>query len=110
LAHEIVARYVREPLREPVLLNVNIPGGAGTVIQGMLATRLGKRHKAEPALKASDPHGEPVYWVGKVGAAADDGPGTDFHATAGGYVSITPLQIDLTRFEQIDRVGAWLEK
>lgn len=107
VAHDIVARYVREPAREPMLLNVNIPGDD---VKGTQATRLGKRHKAEPAVKASDPHGEPVYWVGKVGAAADDGPGTDFHATASGYVSVTPLQIDLTRFEQIDHVRAWLEK
>jgi len=107
LAHDIVARYVREPIREPILLNVNFPAQP---CKGMRATRLGKRHKAEPAVKASDPHGEPVYWVGKVGAAAEDGPGTDFHAVANGYVSITPLQIDLTRFEQIDHVSAWLEK
>ncbi len=107
VAHDIVTRYLRHPLHEPLLLNVNIPGGA---VQGLRATRLGKRHKAEPAVKASDPHGEPVYWVGKVGIAADDGPGTDFHATASGFVSVTPLQIDLTRFEQIDHVGAWLEK
>jgi len=110
VARDIVARYVREPIREPVLLNVNIPGDTGLAVKGLLATRLGKRHKAEPAVKASDPHGEPVYWVGKVGAAADDGPGTDFHATANGYVSVTPLQIDLTRYEQIDHVGAWLKK
>jgi len=107
VAHDIVARHMRAPLREPILLNVNIPGGTITATH---ATRLGKRHKAEPAVKASDPHGEPVYWVGKVGAAADDGPGTDFHAVANGFVSITPLQIDLTRFEQIDHVRAWLEK
>jgi len=110
VARDIVARYVREPIREPVLLNVNIPGDTSLAVKGLLATRLGKRHKAEPAVKASDPHGEPVYWVGKVGAAADDGPGTDFHATANGYVSVTPLQIDLTRYEQIDHVGAWLKK
>ena len=109
-AHEIVARYVRAPIQEPVLLNVNFPGDPSLGIKGTLATRLGKRHQAEPAVKAADPHGEAVYWVGKVGAAADDGPGTDFHATANGYVSITPLQIDLTRYEQIDHVSAWLKK
>jgi len=109
-AHQIVARYVRSPADKPVLLNVNFPGDASLAIKGVKATRLGKRHKAEPAIKSSDPHGEPVYWVGKVGAAADDGPGTDFHATANGYVSVTPLRIDLTRHEEIDHVGAWLAK
>jgi 5'-nucleotidase len=110
VAHEIVARFIQDPIREPVLLNVNFPGDPALGIKGIRATRLGRRHKAEPAVKASDPHGEPVYWVGKVGAAADDGPGTDFHATANGYVSVTPLQIDLTRYEQIDHVGTWLAK
>jgi 5'-nucleotidase len=108
-AREIVARYVKAPFGAPTLLNVNFPGDPALGIKGVLATRLGKRHKSEPAVKASDPHGEPVYWVGKVGAAADDGPGTDFHATASGYVSVTPLQIDLTRYEQIDHVGSWLK-
>ncbi|HEY4370592.1 MAG TPA: 5'/3'-nucleotidase SurE [Burkholderiales bacterium] len=109
VAREVVQRYVKSPMHEPMLLNVNIPGEKGAV-KGVRATRLGKRHQAEPAVKAADPHGEPVYWVGKVGAAADDGEGTDFHATANGFVSVTPLQIDLTRYEQIDHVGAWLEK
>jgi len=109
-AHLIVARYLRDPADKPVLLNVNFPGDASVPIKGVKATRLGKRHKAEPAIKSTDPHGEAVYWVGKVGAAADDGPGTDFHATATGYVSVTPLRIDLTRHEEIDHVGAWLAK
>jgi 5'-nucleotidase len=109
-AHEIVARYVKNPADKPVLLNVNFPGDPSVPIKGVKATRLGRRHKAEPAIKAADPHGEPVYWVGKVGAAADDGPGTDFHATASGYASVTPLRIDLTRHEEIDHVGAWLAK
>lgn len=109
VARDVAERYIKEPFRQPTLLNVNIPGEKGAV-KGMRATRLGKRHKAEPAVKAADPHGEPVYWVGKVGLAADDGEGTDFHATAHGYVSVTPLQIDLTRYEQVDHVGAWLGK
>ena len=109
IAHDIVARYQRMPGEQPMLLNVNLPS-ASLPYKGAAATRLGKRHKAEPALKASNPHGETVYWVGGVGAAADDGPGTDFHATANGYASITPLQIDLTRYEQVEHVRAWLEK
>jgi len=109
-ARQIVARYVRAPSDKPMLLNVNFPGDASVAIQGVKATRLGKRHKAEPAVKSADPHGEAVYWVGKVGAAADDGPGTDFHAIATGYASVTPLRIDLTRHEEIDHVGAWLAK
>ena len=69
---------------------------------------LGRRHEAEPAIKALNPHGESVYWVGPAGAAADDGPGTDFHAVAEGHVSVTPLKVDLTHYEQVEHVRTWL--
>ena len=72
-------------------------------------TRLGKRHKAESVVKTTNPRGQTVYWVGAAGAAQDAGEGTDFHAVANGFVSITPLQIDLTRFSQMDSVNAWLK-
>ena len=108
VATEIVARFQREPAVEPVLYNVNVPGIAADQLKGIHATRLGRRHKAEPAVRSQNPHGEPVWWVGPAGAAADDGPGTDFHAVASGYASLTPLQIDLTHFNQITHVRDWL--
>jgi 5'-nucleotidase len=73
-------------------------------------TRLGRRHKAEPVVKAMTPRGDVVYWVGAAGGAQDAGEGTDFHATAHGYVSVTPLQVDLTRVSQLDMLSAWLER
>jgi 5'-nucleotidase len=69
---------------------------------------LGKRHKAEPVIRAVNPRGETVYWVGPAGAAQDAGPGTDFHAVEMGYVSITPLRLDLTHTDQLDAVRGWL--
>jgi 5'-nucleotidase len=74
----------------------------------MRVTRLGKRHKAEPVVKASTPRGETVYWVGAAGGAQDAGEGTDFHAVASNVVSVTPLQMDLTRFAQMQAVQQWL--
>jgi 5'-nucleotidase len=74
----------------------------------MLVTRLGKRHPSEPVVRSSNPRGEPIYWIGPAGGAKEAGPGTDFHATAQGYVSVTPLQIDLTHTGQLDGVAAWL--
>jgi len=74
----------------------------------MEVTRLGKRHKAEPVIKSSNPHGQPIYWVGPVGKAQDAGEGTDFAAVAQGRVSITPLQIDLTQYTQMDAVRTWM--
>ena len=76
------------------------PGGA------MRVTRLGKRHHSEPVIRATNPHGEPIYWIGAAGTAKDAGPGTDFHAVERGEVSITPLQIDLTHCGQIETIEA----
>lgn len=107
-AREVVARAARQPLGSAPLLNVNFPSLAISEIKGIVATRLGRRHEAEPAIKALNPHGESVYWVGPAGAAADDGPGTDFHAVAEGHVSVTPLKVDLTHYEQVEHVRTWL--
>ncbi len=92
------------------ILNVNVPDVPFDQLAGFEATRLGHRHKAEPVIRASDPHGNPVYWVGAPGAESDAGPGTDFHAIRKRFVSITPLHVDLTRYTALDQVSAWLKK
>ena len=108
-AHDIVARYLRRPIAAPFLLNVNIPNLPHAEMRGVQCTRLGKRHPSEPVVKMLNPRGEPIYWIGPAGQARVGGPGTDFHATASGYVSVTPLQIDLTHNEQIGAVSDWLQ-
>jgi len=108
VAVDLVNQFQRRPPAEPMLLNVNVPDIAHEGLRGMQATRLGKRHKAEPVVKSATPRGETVYWVGAAGGAQDAGEGTDFHAVAGRRVSITPLQMDLTRYVQLETVGAWL--
>lgn len=108
VAVELVRRFQRLPHPQPWLLNVNVPDVPYAELQGMEVTRLGKRHKAEPVIKSSNPHGQPIYWVGPVGKAQDAGEGTDFAATAQGRVSITPLQIDLTQYTQLDAVRTWM--
>ncbi len=109
MAAEVVRRYVARPLRGPFLLNVNLPNLPREQVKGIVATRLGKRHPSEPVVRASNPRGEPIYWIGAAGGAKEGGPGTDFHATAAGYVSVTPLQIDLTHAGQLDAVRDWLD-
>ena len=109
VARELVERYQRHPAPSPMLLNVNIPDVPYQALQGFEVTRLGKRHKAEPVIRTTTPRNEPVYWIGAAGAAADAGPGTDFHAVASSRVSITPLQIDLTHVQQIAGVRQWLD-
>ena len=109
VARELVERCVRDPLGGPMLLNVNVPDVPYAELQGTVVTRLGKRHKAEPVIKTTNPRGDTIYWVGAAGAAADAGEGTDFYAVANKQVSVTPLQMDLTRFNQMARVGEWLK-
>lgn len=108
VARELVERFVEQPFGQPVLLNVNVPDIPWEEIKGQRVTRLGRRHKAEPVVKQATPRGEQVFWVGAAGPAADAGEGTDFHAVANDYVSITPLQIDLTHSTQIAAVNGWL--
>lgn len=110
VARELVERFQREPVGVPTLLNVNVPDLPYAQIKGVQVTRLGKRHKAEPTVRSVTPRNETVYWVGAVGAAQDAGEGTDFHAVANGFVSVTPLQIDLTHQGQISTVRDWLGK
>ncbi|NNM79728.1 MAG: 5'/3'-nucleotidase SurE [Gallionella sp.] len=106
---ELVRRFSQRTHRQPWLLNVNVPDVAYEQLRGVTVTRLGKRHKAEPVIKALNPHGETVYWVGAAGKAQDAGEGTDFHALAAQQVSITPLQIDLTQTSQLDAVRDWMK-
>jgi 5'-nucleotidase len=108
VAQDLVRRFQEKPIQYAVLLNVNVPDLAYEELRGFEVTRLGKRHKAEPVTKTLNPRGDSVYWIGAAGAASDAGPGTDFHAVETGFVSITPLQIDLTHQQQISPVQDWL--
>lgn len=101
IARDLVERRF-EDLAQPFLLNVNIPNVPYAAMRGVRATRLGKRHVSEPVIRANDPHGREIFWIGPTGAARDAGEGTDFHATANGFVSVTPLQIDLTHPAQLE--------
>lgn len=109
VARHLVEKFIANPIREAVLLNVNVPDIPFDSIKGMETTRLGRRHKAEPVVKMTSPRNETVYWVGAAGAAADAGPGTDFNAVERGFVSITPLQIDLTNTAQLPTIRRWME-
>ncbi|MDX1434144.1 MAG: 5'/3'-nucleotidase SurE [Gammaproteobacteria bacterium] len=90
------------------ILNVNVPDVAYDELQGLEVTRLGHRHKAEPVVRSVDPRGESIYWVGPPGGEQDAGPGTDFHAVRRGAVSITPMQVDLTRHGALAGIAEWV--
>ena len=105
---ELVNRYRAHQQTTAWLLNVNVPDVAHADVRGMRVTRLGKRHKAEEIIRTQNPRGETVYWVGAAGPAADAGEGTDFAAVEASYVSITPLQIDLTHYTELKAIEQWL--
>lgn len=106
---DLVARCRHDPWPAAALLNINVPDVPHEQLRGSRITRLGKRHKAEPVVKSRTPRGDTVYWVGAAGAAQDGGEGTDFHAVEQNCVSITPLQIDLTHYPQIEQLKGWLK-
>jgi 5'-nucleotidase len=104
----MLLRLQRSPLHSSMILNVNVPDLPYDQLKGYRSTRLGYRHRSEPVVRTADPRGRAVYWIGPAGEGADAGEGTDFHAVANGYVSVTPLQVDLTRHSALEEIGDWL--
>ena len=110
VAATLLKQIIIDPLPKDIILNVNVPDVDIADLKGFQATRLGQRHKSEAVIKSADPRGRIIYWVGPPGAEQDAGEGTDFYAVSNGYVSVTPLQIDLTDYERINALSLWLPK
>lgn len=108
IVRQIVEEMIAKPLEPGLLLNINIPDLPYDGLGKLEVTRLGQRHKSEPAIKMRDPKGREIYWVGPVGPGVDEGPGTDFYAIGQGNVSITPLQFDLTRYGVLEDLSIWV--
>ena len=108
VATSLFKKILQNPLPKDSLLNVNVPDLPLSELNGYQTTRLGQRHKAEPVIKSSDPRGRDIYWVGPPGKEQDAGAGTDFYAIKMGYVSVTPLRLDLTRYDRMDDISKWL--
>ena len=97
-----------DPLPSDTILNINVPDLPEGSIRGSRSTRLGFRHKSEPVIQARDPKDRPIYWVGPAGEGQDVGDGTDFHAIANGWISVSPIKVDLTDHSALGSVDAWL--
>lgn len=109
VARQVIEQVLADvPARSPFLLNVNIPNRADAPALPRVITRLGRRHASEPVIRQTSPRGETMYWIGPAGDAREAGEGTDFHATANGRVSITPLQVDLTDHAAVPDWRSWL--
>jgi len=103
----VMQRLRTDPLPADTILNLNVPDLPWSQLRGWEVTRLGHRHRAEPCIAQNDPRGRPIWWIGPPGPAQDAGPGTDFHAVRHGCVSITPIHVDLTRYQALDKVAGW---
>ena len=110
ITRRVVERLALNPLPDDTLLNINVPDLPPDRLPAIQATRLGFRHKSEPMVRQSDPHGRPIYWVGPPGEAQDAGPGTDFYAVEHATASVTPMQVDLTRHHGIEPLQQWLDQ
>jgi 5'-nucleotidase len=105
---QLMQRLLVDPLPADTILNVNVPDRPWSDIRGFEVTRLGKRHRSAPCIKATDPRGKPIWWIGPAGDVDDAGPGTDFNAVQRGYISVTPIHVDLTRFQALEKVSSWM--
>ncbi|MFA5960149.1 MAG: 5'/3'-nucleotidase SurE [Tatlockia sp.] len=110
IARQLVLKLRADVLPSQTILNVNIPDLPLDKIRGIEVTRLGTRHCAEPIVKELDPRGKPVYWIGPPGVQADAGPGTDFNAISRNFVSITPLQLDMTHYNVFNQLSSWVDE
>ncbi|MGB1557258.1 MAG: 5'/3'-nucleotidase SurE [Oceanococcaceae bacterium] len=100
----------QHPLPPQTILNLNVGDVPLERIRGFAVTRLGHRHVAEGVIQATDPRGRPIYWIGPAGPEQDAGEGTDFHAVANDYASVTPLHSDFTRRDCLAELGQWLRE
>jgi 5'-nucleotidase len=106
---QVIKKLKSHPLPADQILNINVPAVSIEQLKGIQVTRLGRRHKAETMTSATDPGGRKIYWYGSLGPELDAGEGTDFHAIANGYASVTPLQIDMSAYKSMDTLRQWLE-
>ncbi len=104
---KIIKHIKTNALPDDSILNINFPNVPIDQVKGVKITRLGNRHKAESAIKDTDPRGRKIYWIGAAGAEADAGEGTDFHAVKNGYVSITPMKVDMTKHSALEALRKW---
>ncbi len=95
-APELIARLWAVDWGEGVLINVNFPARAPTQVRGVAVTRQGRRKIGDQLVERIDPRGEPYIWIGAARREEADVAGTDLWAVARGYVSVTPVRLDLT--------------
>ena len=107
VARRVVEQVIAEGLPKGVVLNVNVPYVKESELKGFMVTRQGLRVYRDELDRRLDPRGRPYYWIGGQAPTGVDEPGTDFGALRAGYVSVTPLQLDLTAREAMKEIAKW---
>lgn len=103
LAHLVsLPRFPRD-----TLLNVNIPPVPADQVRGVKLTRLGRRVFSDSIARMKDPWGKPIYWIGGGSVTWSEGEGTDVEAIRAGYISVTPLHLDITHQARLDDADQW---
>lgn len=106
---KLIQRLPKNLLKSQEILNINVPDLPLEDIKGIKICQLGSRSPCATIIENTDPRGEKIYWIGEAGVPEKKGEGTDFHAVEKGYVSITPIQVDMTAYSSMDSVETWLE-
>jgi 5'-nucleotidase len=107
VARRVTEKVLSDGLPESVVLNINVPYLKENELKGYMITRQGLRLYRDALDQRIDPRGKPYYWIGGEAPTGVDEPGTDFGALTSGYVSITPLQLDLTNYKAMDVLKEW---
>lgn len=107
VARRVVEKVMADGLPEGVVLNVNVPYLKENELKGYMITRQGLRVYRDALDQRLDPRGKPYYWIGGQAPTGVAEEGTDFGALSEGYVSITPLQLDLTNYKAMDVLKKW---
>lgn len=105
----VLAKIFAQHSAEPLLWNINIPAVTPERVRGYRVARLGRRHHEQCIVPFDSPRGETMYWIGGVGAADTSWQETDFSDNEAGFVTITPLTLDLTNYQQMSAVSTFLQ-
>lgn len=108
IANEFVKLIVANPTETKTLLSINIPPKDSYSINDFRVTRLGRRHQSQPVERTKSPFGQELFWIGASGEIMDFGEDTDFYAVDNGYISVTPIQLDMTHYKKLESTKSWL--
>ena len=107
MAVDVARKVLKRGLPDDTLLNVNVPNAAREEIKGVRVTRMGKRVYGDLIVEKRDPRGKKYYWIGGDNLNSEDVPGSDLEAIEEGFISVTPIHLDLTNYAALRALRKW---